>query len=118
MLQLLFSLAMGMTGAIVCIHFNIGYWAAPIAAFFGYSLMGALLSGFFDGAERAERTEDAERFESIRHRYGNAAVFIGTACVFLGSLSDCEELADDLWHYGQSARVETLTGAETDFNVL
>ena len=65
----------------------------------------------------AERT----KHDSIRHKtgrnYGQAAVFIGTACLFVGTPQECEDVADDLWHYAQQARVEMLTG-ETSFNVI
>ena len=59
--------------------------------------------------------------ESIRpHKriYGQAAVFVGTACLFIGTQTECDELCDDLWHYGQQAEVQQLTGEETQFDVL
>ena len=65
----------------------------------------------------AERT----KHDSIRHKtgrnYGQAAIFVGTACLFIGTPQECEELADDMQHYAQQARVEMLTGEET-FDVL
>ena len=71
------------------------------------------------GAFRDERS--ASRYDSIRHKtgrnYGQAAVFIGTACVFIGSLNDCEDVCDDLQHYAQQAHVELLSGNET-FDIL
>lgn len=61
------------------------------------------------------------KYDSIRHKtgrnYGQAAIFVGTACVFMGTPQECEELADDMWHYAQQVRVEMLTGKET-FNVI
>ena len=75
-------------------------------------IMAALL-GVFDTKERK-----ATNFDTISRRsYGHAAVFIGTACVFMGTPQDCEEMADDLQHYGQQARMEMLTGSET-FEIL
>ena len=67
------------------------------------------------------RRRQAEREDIIRFRrsmnYGQAAVFVGTACLFMGTPQDCEEVCDDLWHYGQQARVEQLTGEEV-FEIL
>ena len=60
------------------------------------------------------------KHESIRPQkrsYGQAAVFVGTACLYLGTPQLCDDLCDDLWHHGQQARVEKLTGEEV-FNVL
>jgi len=54
--QAVFSLACGLVCAIVCIKFNIGYWAAPFVAWFGGCMLGALVSGLFDISERKERT--------------------------------------------------------------
>jgi len=66
----------------------------------------------------AERT----KHDTIRHKtgrnYGQAAIFVGTACLFMGTPQECDELCDDLWHHGQQARVEMLTGEETSFNVI
>lgn len=69
------------------------------------------------------RSMSGEKYESIRHRgvkrsYGNAAIIVGGACLFLGEPKECEELCDDLWHRGVKAEVlEHLTGEEV-FNVL
>ena len=61
------------------------------------------------------------RYESIRPQrrdYGQAAVFVGTACLLIGTPEQCEDLCDDLWHHGQQARMEMLTGEETSFNII
>ena len=50
-------------------------------------------------------------------RYGQAAIFVGTACLFIGEPNECEELADGLQHYAQKCKVGDLTGEET-FEVL
>lgn len=63
--QAVVSMAMAFVGAIICIEFEIGYWAAPIAAFFGCALLGALLTGMFDVEDRK-----ATRYENIKHRVG------------------------------------------------
>jgi len=59
------------------------------------------------------------KYDSIRHKtgrnYGQAAVFIGTACLFIGTPKECEELADDLQHYAQPVRVDTIDG---EFDIL
>lgn len=114
--QVIVSMAMAFVGAMMCIHFEIGYWAAPIVAFFAFAIVGALITGVFDEREKS-------RYGSIKHydgrrSYGQAAVFIGTACLFVGSIADCEELADGLHHYAQQAHVQMLSGEETNFEIL
>jgi hypothetical protein len=78
---------------------------------------GIAVSGLLGVFDMPERT----KHDSIRHKtgrnYGQAAVFIGTACLFVGTPQECDDLCDDLWHHGQQARVEMLTGEET-FNVI
>ena len=87
-------------------------WFASVFIFGG--LLAALAIGAFDIPDNAKR-------ESIRHHdrssYGQAAIFIGTACVFMGTPQDCEEFCDDLWHRGVQAEYRTLTGDET-FEIL
>ena len=85
----------------------------------GLAMLIASVMGAFDVAEKKK---DGKKFDSIRHydgrkSYGQAAVFIGTACLFIGSPDKCDEVADDLWHWGQQAEVRALTGDET-FNIL
>lgn len=67
------------------------------------------------------RRRQEEREDIIKFRrsidYKQAAVFIGTACLFIGTQTECDERADDLWHYGQQAEVCELTGEET-FEIL
>jgi len=48
-------------------------------------------------------------------RYGQAAIFVGTACLFIGTPNECDELADDLWHSGIQCKVDSLMG---EFDVL
>lgn len=59
------------------------------------------------------------RYTSIKDaaRYGQAAIFVGTACLFIGTPNECEELADSLQHHAQPVRVDTLKGDET-FDIL
>ena len=87
-----------------------------VASYFTTAIAVSALLGVF--GMPAERT----KHDSIRHKtgrnYGQAAVFIGTACLFVGTPQECEDVADDLWHYGQQARVEMLTGEETSFNII
>lgn len=68
------------------------------------------------------RRRQAERDEIIKFRrsmnYGQAAVFVGTACLLIGTPQECDDIADDLWHHGQQARVEMLTGEEQAFDVM
>lgn len=67
---------------------------------------------------RSMREGKHETIKNAARNYGQAAVFIGTACLYLGTPQQCEELCDDLWHRGQQAEVQQLTGEETQFNVL
>ena len=64
------------------------------------------------------------KYDSIRHKagsrsrsYGHAAIFLGTACLFVGTPQECEDVCDDLWHWGQQVDVRTLTGEE-NFDIL
>ena len=67
------------------------------------------------------RSMRGEKYDSIRHKtgrnYGQAAVFIGTACLFIGTPKECDDLADDLWHRGIQCEVSELTGDET-FDII
>lgn len=75
-----------------------------------------------DGIITFIRRRQAERDDIIKFRrnidYRQAAVFVGTACLYMGTQQQCEDVCDDLWHYGQQARVEMLTGEETQFDIL
>ena len=79
------------------------------------SMFITVIVGAFDVNEKT-------RYDSIRHKmgrksYGQAAIFLGTACVFVGTPKECEERADDLWHYGHQVRVEkNIDGME--FSIL
>ena len=84
-----------------------------IASYFTTAIAVSALLGVFDMPKRTKH-------DSIRHKtehYGQAAVFLGGACLFVGEPNECYELADDLWHYAQQAEVRMLTGDET-FDVL
>ena len=87
-----------------------------IVTLFATGIAVSALLGVYDMP--TERT----KHDSIRHKtgrnYGQAAIFVGTACLFVGTPQECEELADDMQHYAQQARVEMLTGAETSFNII
>ena len=95
---------------------GIGYWYGHVAVFFCTGIgMVALLGVFSD--------EESAKHESIKHyngrrNYGQAAVFIGTAAIFVGTPQQCEDMADDLQHYAQQAKVKMLTGEETEFEIL
>jgi hypothetical protein len=88
---------------------------AVIVTMFATVIAVSALLGVYDMPERTKH-------DTIRHKtgrnYGQAAIFVGTACVFMGTPQECDDLCDDLWHYGQQARVEMLTGEETSFNIL
>lgn len=87
-----------------------------ILTYFGVSIMTMLALGAFDVKEKQSK------YNSIKHRmgsrnYGQAAVFIGTACLYMGTPQECEELADDMQHYAQQVHVQVLDGNET-FDIL
>lgn len=86
-----------------------------IVTLFATGIAVSALLGVYDMP--AERT----KHDSIRHKtgrnYGQAAIFVGTACLFIGTPQECEELADSMQHYAQQVRVDTLTGDET-FDIL
>ena len=104
-------------GAIALAVFN--YEWAGVAAFFGIAILCAMVLGAFDDPARKEQG----KYDSIRHydgrrNYGQAAVFIGTACIFMGTPKECEDVCDDMWHNAQQAHMEMLSGEETEFNIL
>jgi len=62
-----------------------------------------------------------DNYETIKHKtvrnYGQAAIIVGGACLYLGTPQQCDDLCDDLLHHGVQAEVQQLTGEEV-FNVL
>lgn len=83
------------------------------------AIMTALVLGAFDVP--AKRGEQHGKYDSIKHKmgikYNQAAIFVGTACLFIGSPDECDEVVDDLWHHAHQAEVRALTGDET-FDIL
>lgn len=111
-------------GLVVATGVDVNLWQAPIAV--ALLLVGAAWMtgyGVWEFVRHLFEDEDGKsRYDSIRHydgrrNYGQAAVFIGTACLFMGTPQECDEMADDLWHYGQQVEVKTLTGEES-FDIL
>ena len=86
-----------------------------IVTYIGVAIATMLVLGAFD--EREESKHESIKHYDGRRNYGQAAIFIGTACIFMGTQQQCEDVADDLMHYGQQVHVEQLTGNET-FEVL
>ena len=82
-----------------------------IAAYFIVTTVVAVAMGAL------RESKDTARHTSIKDaaRYGQAAIFVGTACLFIGTPNECDELADDLWHSGIQCKVDSLTG---EFDVL
>jgi hypothetical protein len=77
---------------------------------------GIAVSGLLGVYDMPQRT----KHDSIRHKTGNcgqAAVFIGTACLFVGTPQECEELADDMQHHAQQAEVRAIDG-DMEFDVI
>lgn len=89
---------------------------ACIALAFAAAIVSGLVMGVYDMEEKRQRGCDSIRPQ--RRDYGQAAVFVGTACLLIGTPEQCDDIADDLWHHGQQARVEMLTGEETQFDIL
>jgi hypothetical protein len=86
-----------------------------VCTYFGVTLMVLLALGAFDmGAIKRNMKHTSIKDAA---RYGQAAIFVGTAAIFVGTPKECEDVADDLWHYGQQVHVDTLTGDET-FEIL
>lgn len=87
------------------------YFCGAIAVYYAIEGICALI-----------RRRQAEREDIVRFRrgldYRQAAVFVGTACMFIGTPQQCEDVCDDLWHRGVQAEVQQLTGEETQFDVL
>jgi hypothetical protein len=82
-----------------------------IATYFAVAAITAVALGVFgDG-------KDVARHTSIKDaaRYGQAAIFIGSAAIFVGTPQECDDVADDLWHRGVQCEVGNLTG---EFDIL
>lgn len=86
-----------------------------IVSYFGVAIAIAALLGAFDMSAIKRNMKHTSIKDAAR--YGQAAIFVGTACLFIGTPKECEELADDMQHYAQPVRVDTLTGDET-FDIL
>lgn len=84
-----------------------------IVSYFSVAVAIAALLGAFDMTAIKRDMKHTSIKDAAR--YGQAAVFIGTACLFIGTPQECEELADDLQHYAQPVRVDTIDG---EFDVL
>lgn len=108
---------------LICEVWHLGYWAAPMVVFVTFGVVG-----MYAGEWIAERLLQAilrrrqEREDIIKFRrsmnYGQAAVFIGTACMFIGTPDECDNVCQDMWHWGQQAEVRQLSGEETSFDII
>lgn len=82
-----------------------------VCTYFGVTLMVMLSLGAFNpkGSEELRAKSEETMANAVKRKsYGQAAVFMGTAAIFVGSLAECEDVCDDLWHYGQQAHVELM----------
>ena len=106
------SAIVGFAAMFVAIAFDASDKVA-IMSYFGVAAIVALVLGAFD----MDAIKRNMKHTSIKDaaRYGQAAIFVGTACLFVGAPKECDELADDLWHYGQQVRVDTIDG---EFDIL
>ena len=89
--------------------------SAVITTFFCTAIMVAALLGVFDMSAQKRNMKHTSVKDAAR--YSQAAIFVGTACLFIGTPQECEELADSMQHYAQQTKVRALTGEET-FDVL
>ena len=89
---------------------------SAIFAFFCVAILTATGLGAFDAPEKCKE-QKKRTIRYVGRNYGQAAVFIGSACVFMGSPADCADVADDLQHYAEPAEVRMLDG-EHDLEVL
>ena len=110
--KILVAALVGFAAMCVAIAFDASDRLA-IVSYFSVAVAIAALLGAFD----MSAIKRSIKHTSIKDaaRYGQAAVFIGTACLFIGTPKECEELADDLQHYAQPVRVDTIDG---EFDVL
>jgi hypothetical protein len=86
-----------------------------IVSYFGVAIAIAALLGVFDMSAVKRNMKHTSIKDAAR--YGQAAIFVGTACLFIGEPNECDELADGLQHYAQKCKVGELTGNET-FEIL
>lgn len=94
---------------------GVGYEYGFVTVFFATAIGVAALLGAFDMSAIKRDMKHTSIKDAAR--YGQAAIFLGTACLFVGEPKECEELADDLWHRGQQVHVEeNIDGM--DINVL
>lgn len=84
-----------------------------IGTYFAVAAVVALVLGVFD----MSAIKRGIKHTSIKDaaRYGQAAIFVGTACLFTGTPQECEDVCDDLWHHGVQCEVGNLTG---EFDIL
>lgn len=110
--KILVAAIVGFAAMCVAIAFDASDKVA-IVSYFSVAVAIAALLGAFD----MSAIKRSMKHTSIKDaaRYGQAAVFIGTACLFIGTPQECEELADDLQHYAQPVRVDTIDG---EFDIL
>ena len=110
--KILVAAIVGFAAMCVAIAFDASDRVA-IVSYFSVAVAIAALLGAFD----MSAIKRSIKHTSIKDaaRYGQAAVFIGTACLFIGTPKECEELADDLQHYAQPVRVDTIDG---EFDIL
>ena len=72
-----------------------------------------IIAGDIKAILRSMRGKKYDSIHKMGQNYGQAAIFIGTACLFIGDPDECGELADSLQHYAQQAKARALKGDET-----
>ena len=98
---------------------HVGYRYGFVTVYFGGAIAVYYAIEWVCTIIRRRRQAESEDIIKFRRSidYRQAAVFVGTACLFIGPQTECDERADDLWHHGVQAEVLELTGEEV-FNVL
>jgi len=96
----------------LCIRYDASD-SVVILTYLSVGILTMLVLGVFDMGAIKRSMKHTKIKDAAR--YGQAAIFVGTACLFIGEPNECDELADDMQHYAQQVRVDTIDG---EFDVL
>ena len=110
--KILVAAIVGFAAMCVAIAFDASDRLA-IVSYFSVAVAIAALLGAFDMSAIKRNMKHTSIKDAAR--YGQAAIFIGSAAIFVGTPQECDELADDLWHRGVQCEVGNLTG---EFDIL
>ena len=94
----------------LCIRYDASA-SVVILTYLSVGILTMLVLGAFDMSAIKRNMKHTKIKDAAR--YGQAAIFVGTACLFIGEPNECDELADDMQHYAQQVKARALTGEET-----